>query len=75
MFVAMIIAAIANIACALVDDFWAYLVFRTLTGVGEMAMVLIPFTISIEIVGARKQNFVGNMNQLTFAIGEIVVSG
>ncbi len=52
-----------------------YLTFRTLVGVGEMGMVMVAFTLSVELVGAKHQAFVGNMNQLLFAVGEIVVSG
>ena len=60
---------------AFLNDFWSYAFFRTLCGVGEMGMVMVSFTLSVELVGAREQAFVGNMNQLSFAVGQIVVSG
>ena len=38
-----------------------------------MGMVMVTFTLSIELVGAKQQAFVGNMNQLAFAVGELAV--
>ena len=52
----------------------SYLVFRILVGAGEMGMVMTTFTLSVEIVGAKQQALVGNMNQLVFAVGQIVVN-
>ena len=48
--------------------------FRILVGAGEMGMVMTTFTLSVEIVGAKQQALVGNMNQLVFAVGQIVVN-
>ncbi len=49
--------------------------FRALCGVGEMGMVMVSFTLAVELVGPRQQAFVGNMNQLSFAVGQLIVRG
>ena len=39
-----------------------------------MGMFLIPFNLSVELVGNKQKTFVGNMIQIPFAIGEALVS-
>eukprot|EP00095_Tigriopus_kingsejongensis_P008577 snap_masked-scaffold167_size293163-processed-gene-1.4 protein:Tk08577 transcript:snap_masked-scaffold167_size293163-processed-gene-1.4-mRNA-1 annotation:"hypothetical protein DAPPUDRAFT_64502" len=56
-----------------VNNYWAYLAFRVLVGIGEMGMVMTTFTLSVELVGAKQQALVGNMNQLMFAVGECLM--
>ena len=69
----ILIGGVSNLIGAFLSEFWSYLFFRTLCGVGEMGMVMVSFTLSVELVGVRQQAFVGNMNQLSFAVGQIVV--
>ena len=69
----VVLAGAANLIGGFLNEYWSYLVFRTLAGAGEMGCVMVTFTLSIELVGAKQQAFVGNMNQLVFAIGEIIV--
>lgn len=63
----------ANLVNGFLNEFWSYFVVRMICGVGEMGMVMVAFTLSVELVGAKHQAFVGNMNQLMFAVGECIV--
>ena len=38
-----------------------------------MGLFMIPFTIAIELVGDKTKTFWGNMAQVPFAIGEVIV--
>lgn len=72
-FILIAIGGIGDLIGGFLTEYWSYLVFRVLAGIGEMGMVMTTFTLSVELVGTKQQAFVGNMNQLMFAVGEILV--
>eukprot|EP00094_Tigriopus_californicus_P009269 TCALIF_08937-PA protein Name:"Similar to Orct Organic cation transporter protein (Drosophila melanogaster)" AED:0.07 eAED:0.07 QI:0/0.6/0.33/0.83/1/1/6/6/587 len=67
------IGGVGDLIGGFAPEYWSYLILRILAGIGEMGMVMTTFTLSVELVGAKQQAFVGNMNQLMFAVGEILM--
>ena len=74
LFFFVFIGGFATLIGGLVSTFPLYTLFRLLAGIGEQGLTQITCTMSVEIVGAKYQSLVGNLNQIFFALGTGVVS-
>lgn len=68
------IGGVSNLIGGLVSTFPLYVFFRILAGIGEEGLTILTCTMSVEMVGAKYQSVVGNVNQIFFALGTGIVS-
>ena len=70
----IIIGGFSNLIGGFVNTFPLYVFFRILAGIGEEGLTILTCTMSVEMVGAKYQSVVGNVNQIFFAFGTGIVS-
>lgn len=63
----------ASLSGAFCTSYIGYSATRFLTAFGAQGTFLIPFSLSVELVGSKKKTLVGNMVQAPFAIGEAIL--
>jgi SP family xylose:H+ symportor-like MFS transporter len=73
LFFFIFVGGFGNLIGGLVSTYPLYVFFRLLAGIGEQGLTQVSCTMTIEMVGAKYQAVVGNINQVFFALGTGVV--
>eukprot|EP01025_Chloroclados_australasicus_P064356 TRINITY_DN8586_c1_g1_i1.p1 TRINITY_DN8586_c1_g1~~TRINITY_DN8586_c1_g1_i1.p1 ORF type:complete len:521 (+),score=52.49 TRINITY_DN8586_c1_g1_i1:254-1816(+) len=75
MFLACMASSVFGILNSVAQNYWSYVFFRTLTGVGVAGIGLASFVISTEPLGSSYRGFAGIISQAFFAVGLMLLAG
>lgn len=74
LFIFIFLGGFGNLLAAVFDSYPAFVIFRLISGIGEQGLTQVSCALSVELVGPRYQNIIGNVNQAFFSVGTGIVS-